>query len=53
VSIIPDYRPEPAEIGDYETLFGDLLSAGHTVQESAGFLVQLGNGDVDDSWFRP
>jgi hypothetical protein len=39
----PDYRPAPDEVGDFEILFGDLLCCGHSVQEAADFLRQLGN----------
>ncbi len=44
-----DYRPGLEEVSTYETLFGDLLAAGHTVAESADFLISLGNGHVNDT----
>lgn len=44
--MVPDYIPTPDEVGDFEVLFGDLLCAGHSVQEAADFLRHLGHREV-------
>lgn len=42
----PDYTPHPEEVSVLESVFGDLLSTGHSIQEAAHFLTQLSLGEV-------
>jgi hypothetical protein len=45
--IATDYLPLIVELDDLEDLFGALLVTGHSVQQAADFLIDLGNGVID------
>jgi len=42
-----DYHPNGSEIAEFEQIFGDLLTTGHSVREAADFLIRLGHGTLD------